>query len=118
MKNLLLIIPVILFCNIVLAQNSGEKKYKAIPTVEIKDVKGNPFNTSQIENDGKPIIISFWATWCKPCIKELTTELKERLKECGELIIDGRLVVDEARPVAAAAVRAQKPKQEQEKEGE
>jgi len=43
-----------------------------IPSVDIKDVKGNPFNTKNISNDGKPIILSFWATWCKPCIKELT----------------------------------------------
>jgi thiol-disulfide isomerase/thioredoxin len=25
---------------------------------------------SNISNDGKPIIITFWATWCKPCLKE------------------------------------------------
>ena len=29
-------------------------------------------NTSEISNDGKPMIISFWATWCKPCVRELT----------------------------------------------
>jgi cytochrome c biogenesis protein CcmG/thiol:disulfide interchange protein DsbE len=40
--------------------------------VIIKTVEGENFNTSNITNDGKPIIISFWALWCKPCIKELT----------------------------------------------
>lgn len=48
-------------------------KYKKLPEVAIKDVKGSPFNTKDISNDGKPIIISFWATWCKPCVRELTT---------------------------------------------
>ena len=48
-------------------------KNRQLPSVDIKDMKGNPFNTSNIVNDGKPIILSFWATWCKPCIKEMTT---------------------------------------------
>jgi peroxiredoxin len=48
-------------------------KTRQVPSVDIKDAKGNPFNTSAITNDGKPIILSFWATWCKPCIKEMTT---------------------------------------------
>jgi cytochrome c biogenesis protein CcmG, thiol:disulfide interchange protein DsbE len=46
---------------------------RPLPSVDIKDVKGNPYNTSKISNEGRPIIISFWATWCKPCIKELTS---------------------------------------------
>ncbi len=43
----------------------------SIPSVDIKDINGKTFNTSEISNDGKPIIIDFWSTSCKPCIKEL-----------------------------------------------
>jgi thiol-disulfide isomerase/thioredoxin len=47
--------------------------YKKLPTVKLKTVKGLPFTSDSITNHGKPIIISFWATWCKPCVRELTT---------------------------------------------
>ena len=42
-----------------------------IPAVNVKTLDGQTFNTEKIANDGKPIFISFWATWCSPCKKEL-----------------------------------------------
>jgi len=45
--------------------------FSQIPSVEIKNLNGKIINTSQFDNNNKPIIISFWATWCKPCKQEL-----------------------------------------------
>ena len=73
MKQIIFIASLLLFSCTVFSQGTTIMKTRQLPNVDIKDVKGNPFNTSNIRNDGKPIILSFWATWCKPCIKELTT---------------------------------------------
>ena len=46
---------------------------KTLPSVNVTTLGGDVFNTENIDNNGKPIVISFWATWCKPCKKELNT---------------------------------------------
>ncbi len=51
---------------------SAQEKTK-LPSVDLKTLEGTTINTSEFGNDGKPYIISFWATWCKPCKKELNT---------------------------------------------
>jgi thiol-disulfide isomerase/thioredoxin len=70
MKNLLLALCSFIFTTALIAQTDGGRK---IPAVEVKKLDGTNFNTKEISNNGKPIIISFWATWCTPCKKELNT---------------------------------------------
>lgn len=47
------------------------KEPKTLPNTKVKNLKGESVETKTFSNDGKPMVINFWATWCKPCILEL-----------------------------------------------
>ena len=42
-----------------------------LPNVDVKNLDGKMIEARDIQKDGMPMVISFWATWCKPCVKEL-----------------------------------------------
>lgn len=65
MKNLILIVT------ITLSSIAAFGQTRTIPSVDLVDIDGNTFNTLEILNEGKPILINFWATWCSPCKREL-----------------------------------------------
>ncbi|MFT5725210.1 MAG: cytochrome c biogenesis protein CcmG/thiol:disulfide interchange protein DsbE [Bacteroidia bacterium] len=44
---------------------------QSLPSVTLKNTDGENVDVSSYATNGKITIISFWATWCKPCIKEL-----------------------------------------------
>lgn len=51
--------------------NAQGKELQTLPEMNLKDVNGKPKNMADYSKSGKITIVSFWATWCSPCKKEL-----------------------------------------------
>ena len=49
-------------------RSEGEKR---LPSVTISTLQGKPVNIQDYVAKGKITILSFWATWCSPCKREL-----------------------------------------------
>jgi len=74
MKKIVFSISLILLGLSMFAQDTtatkATKKFK-LPSVDVKTIDGTTVNTSTLTNNGKPIVITFWAMWCTNCIKEI-----------------------------------------------
>ena len=57
--------------------------YAQLPAIKLKSIDGREVSTDTLNNNGKPFIISFFATYCKPCNRELNAihEVYEDWKE-------------------------------------
>ncbi|MFT5165268.1 MAG: cytochrome c biogenesis protein CcmG/thiol:disulfide interchange protein DsbE [Saprospiraceae bacterium] len=44
---------------------------KEVPDLDLKTLDGKTINLQDFAKDGNITLVSFWATWCSPCKKEL-----------------------------------------------
>ena len=65
MKKLFVLLLAVMAVSGLQAQQKSD-----LPNVTIKDLQGKDVNIGKLSNNGKPFVITFWATWCGPCIKE------------------------------------------------
>ncbi|MEP0862819.1 MAG: TlpA family protein disulfide reductase [Ignavibacterium sp.] len=57
---------------------------KTAPNFKLESLDGNNFELTQALGKG-PVLLSFWATWCKPCMEEMNelNKIYEELKGKG-----------------------------------
>ena len=76
MKKTLLVLAACFFTLAAFAQ-------KSLPSANVKTLEGQTLNVQELGKSGKITVISFWATWCSPCKKELDA-IKDYYEEWQE----------------------------------
>lgn len=74
--------------------------FAQLPSIKLKTLDGKIVDTSTLNNDGKPFIISFFATWCKPCNRELKAiheQYEEWQEETGVKVV--AISIDQAQNI-------------------
>lgn len=80
MKKILLLLLCVVGVSQLHAQGSN------LPEMSLKNLKGEQVNLQDLNNESAPVVFSFWATWCMPCLKELTAindEIDDWRQETG-----------------------------------
>ena len=90
-----------LILTLIIVISGGISAFAQFPSVQLKTLDGKPVDAATLSNDGKPYVVSFFATWCKPCLRELKAIAEvypEWKEETGMKLI--AISVDEAQNVS------------------
>jgi cytochrome c biogenesis protein CcmG, thiol:disulfide interchange protein DsbE len=64
MKKIIGLLALTIFCSFT------DQDQSDLPAIELKKLSGASFNTSELTNGGKPILVLVWEISCRPCIQE------------------------------------------------
>ncbi len=76
---------------------------KQAPDFELEDFEGEVYELADFTGEG-PVIINFWATWCKPCIAEfkvydkIYNEYKDKGLQLVAISIDSERSLPKVKP--------------------
>lgn len=73
---------------VLIISNLSAEKQTRFPKVSGETFDGETINLSDIKN-AKAIVVSFWASWCKPCVKELKKidEFYRNYRDSGLVVV-------------------------------
>lgn len=73
MKHLAFTTLLLLFSTLSFSCDDDTTKVSSsLPSVMVKDLDGKPVNFAEFAGTGQITVVSFFATWCKPCLVELS----------------------------------------------
>lgn len=56
---------------------SAELRGQSLPNVRVQDASGKTISIRSLLEGEKPLVLTFWSTTCKPCMKELDALTEE-----------------------------------------
>ena len=103
MKICITILLALVFSIFVTAQEDTDKEIKKAQNFTLEDMEGDFVELNELTGEG-PLLLSFWATWCKPCVEEMRelNKLYEEYKSDGfnlvAISIDSEKSVSKVKP--------------------
>jgi cytochrome c biogenesis protein CcmG/thiol:disulfide interchange protein DsbE len=88
----------LLFSTVLVTFSAFAKTQTSLPPLYLKSTDGTEVRISELTAMNKPIVVSFWATYCNPCLEEFesVTELYDDWKKEVDFVFVA-ISIDDAR---------------------